>query len=56
MQKLGEASKQFTPSKTFAAAPRMTDFFFITFVPACFCMHATVTSSLRLLCSYIWWS
>jgi hypothetical protein len=30
MQKLGEASKQFTPSKTFAAAPRMTDFFFLS--------------------------
>ena len=27
MQKLGEASKHFTPSKNFSAATRMTDFF-----------------------------
>jgi len=27
MQKPGEASKHFTPSKTFAAATRMTDFY-----------------------------
>jgi hypothetical protein len=49
MQKLGEASKYFTPSKNFSAAPSMTDFFFIRFVLACFCMHAALSSSLRVL-------
>jgi hypothetical protein len=40
MQKLGEASKHFTPSKTFAAAPSVTDFFFYQ-VHACLFLYAS---------------